>query len=285
MVYLRAKKVKSDQYLYLVKSAWNKEKNTSRQVIVKYLGKASKVAESDIPDEYRANPKIIAALSTYNPDKISAKGDLVKRSRRDLYRMLLDGMARDSERVCKNYVGAFGAGDFFERVLKPVMYEIGDGWEAGKVSIAVEHVASNIAQTLVRETGEEKPTRPPKSAQKVLICVPAGEEHRLGCDMLEAVLSRKGFVVFNMGAPAPAKSILDFVDASRPDCVLLSVTLCENVRAGQRLVQKMRRVYGGPILVGGRAFESGQLPEFQAEIVAGIGMDQVAKKIRACIAK
>ena len=43
MVYIRAKKVKSDQYLYLVKSVWDSEKNTSRQEIVKYLGKASEV--------------------------------------------------------------------------------------------------------------------------------------------------------------------------------------------------------------------------------------------------
>jgi len=40
MVYIRAKKVKADQYLYLVKSVWDSKKSTSKQEIVKYLGKA-----------------------------------------------------------------------------------------------------------------------------------------------------------------------------------------------------------------------------------------------------
>ena len=50
MVYIRAKKVKSDQYLYLVKSVWDSKKSTSKQEIVKYLGKASEVVKDDIPE-------------------------------------------------------------------------------------------------------------------------------------------------------------------------------------------------------------------------------------------
>jgi len=49
MVYIRAKKVKSDQYLYLVKSIWDSKKSTSKQEIVKYLGKATEVVKDDIP--------------------------------------------------------------------------------------------------------------------------------------------------------------------------------------------------------------------------------------------
>ena len=49
MVYIRAKKVKSDQYLYLVKSIWDSKRSTSKQEIVKYLGKASDVIKDDIP--------------------------------------------------------------------------------------------------------------------------------------------------------------------------------------------------------------------------------------------
>jgi len=58
MVYIRAKKIKSDQYLYLVKSVWDAKKNTSKQEIVKYLGKSSDVVNDDLPIDYRNDPKI-----------------------------------------------------------------------------------------------------------------------------------------------------------------------------------------------------------------------------------
>ena len=49
MVYLRKKKVKGMDYLYLVKSIWDKERKTSRQVTVKYLGESTSVTRDDIP--------------------------------------------------------------------------------------------------------------------------------------------------------------------------------------------------------------------------------------------
>ena len=52
MVYLRKKKVKGVDYLYLVKSTWDKEKKTSRQETIKYLGESSSVTRDDIPEEY-----------------------------------------------------------------------------------------------------------------------------------------------------------------------------------------------------------------------------------------
>ena len=81
MVYIRAKKVKKDQYLYLVKSVWDSKKNTSKQQIVKYLGKASEVIKEDIPLEFRNNAKILSVLSTHNPKDIQKKEDAINRAK------------------------------------------------------------------------------------------------------------------------------------------------------------------------------------------------------------
>ena len=69
MVYIRAKKVKSDQYLYLVKSIWDSKRSTSKQEIVKYLGKASDVIKDDLPLEFRNDAKILSVLASYNPKR------------------------------------------------------------------------------------------------------------------------------------------------------------------------------------------------------------------------
>ena len=73
MVYIRAKKVKSDQYLYLVKSIWDSKRSTSKQEIVKYLGKASDVIKDDIPLEFRNDAKILSVLASYNPEGYTKK--------------------------------------------------------------------------------------------------------------------------------------------------------------------------------------------------------------------
>ena len=94
MVYIRAKKVKSDQYLYLVKSVWNSEKNTSKQEIVKYLGKASEVIKDDLPKEYRNDPKILSVLASHNPKDIKKREEATKKSKQQLYKKLTEGNRR-----------------------------------------------------------------------------------------------------------------------------------------------------------------------------------------------
>ena len=75
MVYIRFKKVKSEQYLYLVKSVWDSKKKTSKQEIIKYLGKASLVVKDDIPIEFRNDAKILSVLASYNPQDIQKRED------------------------------------------------------------------------------------------------------------------------------------------------------------------------------------------------------------------
>jgi hypothetical protein len=47
----------------LVRTRWDKEDNTSKQEIIKYLGKASDVTLADIPAELRKDPKILTFSS------------------------------------------------------------------------------------------------------------------------------------------------------------------------------------------------------------------------------
>ncbi len=277
MVYLRAKKVKSDSYLYLVKSVWDRDRGTSRQEIIKYLGKASEVTMGDIPRDYRDDPKIASALASHSPGNARAKDGMARRSRDALYRRLLEGDIAGSGRVCADYSKAFGAGDFLDRVLRPVMYRIGDDWEAGRIDIASEHVASNMAVALVKGIGA--PARQGGSRGKVMICVPYGEEHHLGCDMLEVALAKRGLTVFNMSTPMPTESILGFIGDNAPDCVLVSITLVDNLAAGRRLVASIRGLHDVPVFVGGQAFQYGDASGFQAEIIPDADAERVAREI------
>lgn len=278
MVYIRAKKVKSDNYLYLVKSVWDSKKNTSKQEIVKYLGKASEVIKEDIPVEYRNEPKILSVLASHNPKDISKREESTKKSKQTLYKKLIEGDIQSSIKIYEEYIKIFSPGDFFDKILRPVMYKIGEDWANNTISIATEHVASNVAQTLVKIIMDKVTGNANK--KKILICVPLGEEHHLGCDVLETYLSIKGFKVYNMSTSIPTESILSFIEYNNPDIVLISITLEDNISAGQRLVKKIKEQYDIPILVGGIAFQEEKIHKFDAKVIHDVNLDEIPKILR-----
>jgi methanogenic corrinoid protein MtbC1 len=281
MVYIRAKKVKGDQYLYLVKSVWDSKKSTSKQEIIKYLGKASQVIKNDIPVEYRENPKILSVLASHSPQDIKKREEASGKSIKQLYKKLTDGDINSSVQIYDDYVKIFNSADFFDKILKPVMFQIGDEWANNKISIATEHVASNVAQALVKIIMDKVTTSGNK--KKILLCVPVGEEHHLGCDVIETFLTGKGYKVFNMGTSIPSESVLHFIEHNNPDIIMISITLEDNLKAGQRLVKKIKENFKVPVVVGGYALEQEKIPKFDAEIFANTTLNDLPKLIRTSI--
>jgi MerR family transcriptional regulator, light-induced transcriptional regulator len=278
MVYIRAKKVKSDQYLYLVKSVWDSKRSTSKQEIVKYLGKASDVIKDDLPLEFRNDAKILSVLASYNPKDIQKREDATKKSKQELFKKLTSGNIEECIKIYKSYVEIFNIADFFDKILRPVMAKIGKDWETGKLTIATEHVASNIAQTLVKIIMDQSSGTGNK--KKVMICVPVGEEHHIGCDVLETYLTIKGFKVFNMGTSIPTESIMEFINMKKPDIVLISITIQDNILAGQRLAKKIRGESKIPILVGGYAMQIENAPKFEGNVIGDTSLEDIPKILR-----
>lgn len=277
MVYLRAKTINSEQYLYLVKSVWDSKKNTSKQQTIKYLGKASLVVSDDIPIDYRNDTKILSGLTKYIPKDIEKRNNALEKIKKKLYKKITQGDIQESLKIYEEFIKIFNIVDFFDKILKPVMSKVGSDWENGKISIGVEHVASNIAQTLVKGIMEQANGRTTK--KKILICVPVGEEHHLGCDVLETYLSMNGFKVFNMSTSAPTESILNFIDDNNPDMILLSITISDNLKSGQRLVRKIKQEFDIPIFVGGLAVQGKNIPKFDGEIIDDLSLYGIKKKI------
>lgn len=195
-----------------------------------------------------------------------------------LYKKLTEGDIKSSVKIYEEYMKIFSPGDFFDKILRPVMYKIGEDWADNTISIATEHVASNVAQTLVKIIMDKVTGNANK--KKILICVPLGEEHHLGCDVLETYLSIKGFKVYNIGTSIPTESILSFIEYNNPEIILISITLEDNISAGQRLVKKIKEQYDIPILVGGFAFQEEKIHRFDAKVVPDVSLDEIPKILK-----
>ena len=266
MVYIRSKNVKGIEYLYLVKSVWDKNRKTSRQETIKYLGEASTVTKDSIPNQFQDDPKINSYLVKKLPINNKKKIQMEKKLKDDFFSALIKGDKIIAGKIFEEFTTTQELGQFYRKIFIPTMTKIGDLWEAKKLGVAAEHIASNVAQNLIKNISEKQKVSGKKGS--VLLTTPSGENHSIGCSVLESFLQNKGFNVYNLAPATPAQHLVDFMRTSKPDSIVISVTLEENIKSAQRLVKKIREKSKKiPIYVGGQAFENNNKMKFDAEIV------------------
>ena len=264
MVFLRTKRIRDTEYLYLVKSEWDKKKKTSRQKTIKYLGESSSVTQTDIPKEYRSNPKITAFLLENTPKDLKKRQKLIEQLQSRIFSSLTEGNLHDSINIYESFVNNSTIEHFYEKIMMDVMKKVGSMWSDGELSIATEHVASNTAQSLVKIISDNhKKNKLDKG--RIIVTTPVGEDHCLSCNIIESFLLSKGFTTFNLSPSTPAESLLQFIKTTKPTAILISITLDENIKSGQRLAKKIHESFRKiPVFVGGQAFSKAGKPKFDA---------------------
>jgi len=250
MVFLRSKIVKNESYSYLVKSKWDSKRKTSQQETIKYLGKTSDVTLEDIPDKYRNDSSILTFLSSNNQLSGKKHEKYLTISKKRMIKFLLDGDLDKSISLYNEFVKSSSITKFYENILRPVMYDVGELWRTGKLDVGDEHIASNTAMRLIETIGTKPKTR--SKGKTILICTPNGEYHAIPCFMMETYLTLNGYNVINLAPSAPSGTILSHVSEKKPDLVLISVTLRDHIAACNRLVKKLEK-FKIPIVIGGQA--------------------------------
>jgi methanogenic corrinoid protein MtbC1 len=281
LVFLRSKIVKGKSYSYLVKSKWDVKRKTSIQETVKYLGKTSRISMDDIPHEYQYSPAILAFLA--NNKKIDAEGreKFILKIKKNTLKFLLSGDLDDLRLVFKNFRKTGTIPEFYEKILRPAMYDIGGLWRDGKLDVGSEHVASNTATHLIESMNTNlKSKSKPKT---VLVCTPEGEYHIIPCLMIETYLSLKGYNVINLAPSVPTKSLINHIDKEKPDLVLVSITLDEHVKAGMQLVKNIKKLKI-PIIVGGQALKDNKY-NFGVTVSAAPNFSELSKAVKMEIAQ
>ncbi|MFZ0343745.1 MAG: cobalamin-dependent protein [Nitrososphaeraceae archaeon] len=291
MVYIRNKQVKGINYAYLVQSVWDSHRNMSRQKIIKYLGNASQVTIEDIPEEYRSDSKILAFISAFSSYQEKNK-ILVSKIQEEMFTFLTDCNIGGLIELYEKYSKLSGLTEFYDRLLKPVMYRIGDLWEQEKLDVATEHASTNTAISLIKVINERITARIRMSGissqNKTVICTPDGELHGLACNMIESLLLSKGFKVYNISTSIPTEYIMDFMSDLQPDIIFISITLAENIKPAERLIQKIHQKYNNrlPVVVGGSALnmiDQNQESRINAFLMKNVSFEDIMNLVKANI--
>ena len=279
MVFLRSKIVKKESYSYLVKSKWDSKRKTSEQQTIKYLGKTSDVTLEDIPDEYRNDSSILSFFSSNKQLDIKKREKYLMKTRQNMRKFLLAGDLKNAMSIYTDFARQSSVANFYDMILRPTMYKIGELWDTKKLDVGDEHIASNTAMHLIENIGTKPKTK--SKGKTILICTPDGEYHAIPCFMMETYLSLNGYNVINLAPSAPSKSIMNHILEKKPDLILISVTLKDHIKSCERLIRNLKK-FKVPIVIGGQALQDGN-PFGDVMVIDTPSLSELSRTIKGII--
>jgi DNA-binding transcriptional MerR regulator len=113
---------------------------------------------------------------------------------------------------------AYTAETVLQEVVIPYLHRLGERWEAGEVSVAQEHFASNLLRG--RLLGLAQGWGQGRGPAAILACVP-GEQHELGLLAFGVVLRRRGWRITYLGTDSPIGAVADLSRSLAPTVVVL----------------------------------------------------------------
>jgi MerR family transcriptional regulator, light-induced transcriptional regulator len=162
-------------------------------------------------------------------------------------------------------------------LLAPAQTEIGARWRARRLTVADEHLATEITLGQMERLREDLTVRPVSGRRAVLACV-EGEAHAVGLRMVADFFLIDGWGIDYLGANTPTADLVAFVARRRPDLVALSVTQAEYLPALGLVGAALRRVTPPPRLLAGGAALRGR-----PQAATTIGVDAVGLDAHAAV--
>ena len=142
-----------------------------------------------------------------------------------------------------------------QHIIKPSLYHLGERWQANQVTIASEHLATAIAQSIMTVGLLRSP--PPEAIDKrILLACVAENQHAIGLRMVADAFQLAGWDVQYLGADVPTSSIVRHAEDWKPDLIGLSVSFAQQLRVVEQIISKLgeRLGIGRPaVIIGGLA--------------------------------
>jgi MerR family transcriptional regulator, light-induced transcriptional regulator len=149
---------------------------------------------------------------------------------------------------------------FIEEIIDPLMYEIGHMWQYNKLSVAKEHLATQLTSEII-DMFFVKVNKSHEKRPRAIVSTVGDESHNLGVKIVGRFLDSCGFDVNNLGSKISNNELLSSVYELKPDVLVLSVTLASNIATLQKIVDELKsdeNIFKGLVIVGGQALFSGE---------------------------
>jgi methanogenic corrinoid protein MtbC1 len=140
-------------------------------------------------------------------------------------------------------------------VIRPALYNIGEKWQFNQITIAQEHLATAIAQS-VMTMGLLRSRRPTPNGRRILLACVEGNNHDIGLRMIADAFLLAGWDMQFLGANVPNSALILHATQWKPDLVGLSISLPQQMRAIKEIVAQLSEQFGSgrpAVMIGGAA--------------------------------
>jgi methanogenic corrinoid protein MtbC1 len=151
--------------------------------------------------------------------------------------------------------------DFFQRS----MYAVGELWETNRITVANEHLATSITESLLNLSYPAL-FAAPHTGRKAVISCSANEYHQVGGKMVADIFELNGWDGHFLGANSPAEDMVQFIQEVKPDIVGLSLSILSNIDHLKHHIEVIRADFPNlDLMIGGQAFRWGGM-----DVVKGV---------------
>lgn len=198
----------------------------------------------------------------------------------DYVKSLRDGDRRAALKIARDALtNGIDIRDLYMDVFQPAMHEIGRLWETNEITVAQEHLATAITQSVMAQLYAHVFAKPPKGRTMVATCI-GGELHELGIRMVADFFEIEGWDVYYLGANMPVEDVVTMVNERKADVLAISVTLNNHVPRARELIYSVRE---SPIGNNVKIFFGGQPVNRSPDIYKTVGADMTARDARSAV--
>jgi methanogenic corrinoid protein MtbC1 len=138
-------------------------------------------------------------------------------------------------------------------VLAPTMHHIGVLWEHNRITIADEHLATEICRALLAAIAPTLELAPPRSRERVLFATPTSEHHTTGLLMAKEVLYGAGYDTVMLTDGLSREELCDELRRYDPAIVGFSMTIPSAGEFGATLEMVHETLPRTHVITGGAA--------------------------------
>jgi excisionase family DNA binding protein len=155
------------------------------------------------------------------------------------------------------YLGQYPLYIIYDRLITPLLHEIGSRWIKNKLSIVEEHIASQIIRdALIRLQGIIR--LPGRISGTAVLLNLSAELHDIALKMVQNILETRGFKTFFSGQQTPFLKIEQLLKKIKADRMYISSTFIEDISATQQELNGLFDLCGQlniAVYVGGSGFD------------------------------
>lgn len=201
--------------------------------------------------------------------KQTSDADLCPALTEENYRRYLAGLLAGDRATCAAIVDGWlemerPLRELYKGVFQRSLYEVGELWERGRITVADEHLATAMTESMISRVYPVLFKAPHVGRSAVVSCV-ANEYHQIGGKMVADTFELNGWDSYYLGANTPVGGLLELVKKKSPDVVALSAAVYCGLDTLMNALDALKtNVPNVTVWVGGQAFRWGGTDQLAA---------------------